>query len=317
MQVRFGYVSIALNIPNGKATKSVTVKTLQKINNRQEQLQFLRSILRQNLESTMRILHYNVTKGIEIYRMTTKTVPLASHEITSDWDYLSEFHEQIENIGQFIRSSGLRISVHPEHYTILNSNKPGVLEVSLKDLHYHTEFFSALKLPAHPQIVLHIGGVYGDKQQAKVRFIETYHRLPENIQKRLMLENDDKCFSAKDVLDICHITKCPMVLDLHHHLCLNNGESLDLLWPEIAKTWGPHTPKVHISSPRDLSNMRCHADYINPNDILPFLKTACQNNSALDIMIEAKQKDKALFQLLADLTDIRYIKRIGPASIEL
>jgi len=44
-------------------------------------------------------------------------------------------------------------------------------------------------------MVVHGGGLYGDKEKTKKRWAEQYFKLPENIQKRLVIENCERCFN--------------------------------------------------------------------------------------------------------------------------
>jgi len=50
----------------------------------------------------------------------------------------------------------------------------------------------AMGLRKEQKIVLHIGGIYGDKTAVLKRFIHQYRCLDENIWQRLVIENDDR-----------------------------------------------------------------------------------------------------------------------------
>jgi UV DNA damage endonuclease len=63
--------------------------------------------------------------------------------------------------------------------------------------------------------------------------------------------------------------------------------------------------------------LRSHADYVNSDDFLPFLHIAKESNTDLDVMIEAKQKDQALFKLIKDLEKLTFIKVIDQATVKL
>lgn len=317
MIVRFGYVAIALDIQEGSPNKTITVKTAETIPNHEDRLNRMRRILRENLSNTLRILRYNAARHIYIYRFTSKTVPLATHQIAADWDYIEEFKEEWQEIGQFVKQHKLRVSAHPDHYTLINSPQSDVLAAAYKDLDYHVLVFEAMNLPIEPQLVMHIGGLYKDKDTSISRFIQEFNNLPDRIKLRLMLENDDKSYSAADVLNICQKIQCPMVLDIHHHFCKNDGEELAELWPAITQTWQDKTPpKIHLSSPKDQKQFRSHADFVNIEDFIPFLKIAKEYDKDFDVMVEAKQKDLAMFKLVEDLSKISGIKKIDHATIE-
>ncbi len=317
MRVRFGYVAIALNIVEGSPNKTVTVKTLEKIDSPEGRLNRLRRLAKENLVNTLRILRYNSAHSIYVYRFTSKTIPLATHPLVTDWNYIQEFTTEWREIGEYVKAHNMRVSAHPDHYTLLNSPKEEVLSASLKDLEYHVNMLEAMGLPTAPQLVLHIGGVYKDKTNSLDRFVTNFNRLPDHIRLRLMLENDDKVYTAAEVLSLCQQLNAPMVLDIHHHACVNNGENLAEIWPAVCRTWKNTIPKIHISSPKNTKDFRSHADTVNPSDFLPFLAMTKEFGQDFDVMIEAKNKDQALFSLLDQLENVPGIKRVEQAVIEL
>lgn len=160
-------------------------------------------------------------------------------------------------------------------------------------------------------------GQYKEKHAALSRFYENFGQLSDPLRLRIVLENDDKVYTVTEVLALCEKLGRPIVLDVHHHRCNNDGENLRNLWPRIVTTWAGEVPKIHISSPKSEKEYRSHADYINPADIIPFLRMAREMNRDLDIMVEAKQKDKAMFRLVEALASEPGIKRIEQAVIEL
>ena len=317
MRVRFGYVAIALNLAEGSPNKTTTAKNLEKIIDPQERINRLRRLTQQNIATTLRILRYNVAHRIYLYRFTSKLVPLATHPVAAGWNYCEEFAAEWREIGRYIQRHNLRVSAHPDHYTLLNSPRAEVLSAALQDLDYHTAMLEAMSLPIQPQLVIHVGGLYKEKPAALARFVSVFNQLPDRIRRRLMLENDDKIYTAADVLKLCQTVSCPMVLDIHHHTCNNEGEKLADLWPAIIQTWKTDIPKIHISSPKNDREFRSHADIIAVPDFLPFLTIAKELNHDFDVMIEAKSKDQALFSLMQELEQVPGITRVEQAVIEL
>lgn len=134
----------------------------------------------------------------------------------------------------------------------------------------------------------------------------------------MTLENDDKTYTTSETLTICQKEKIPFVFDYHHHIANLCNEPLEELLPMIFKTWS-HTnvlPKVHISSPRSEKEFRAHADYIDLEFIKPFLHITKKIDHDFDIMIESKQKDLALLQLIDEIASIRGIKRKNGATLQ-
>jgi len=166
------------------------------------------------------------------------------------------------------------------------------------------------------KLVVHVGGGYKDKRDALRRFRLNYNSLPPTIKKRLIIENDDRVYTARDVLELCREIGAPMVLDIHHHVCCNEGEDIGGLLTAIFATWGNALPKIHVSSPKDEKKNRAHADFIDPAFFQSFLAAAGEYNHDFDVMLEAKQKDTALFRLMNDLRDVSGLRIVDPTTIE-
>ena len=301
--MNLGYACINLSLEDHRPNRRTTAKYLKKLSPT-EQREKLNGLLRENLENTLKILKFNQKHNIKLYRMSSDIVPLATHEITSDWDYIEEGRELLLEIGDFIKENNLLVSMHPGQYTVLNSNKKDVVERAIEDLEYHSSILRAMNLATKHRIVLHIGGVYGDKGSAIERFKENFKRLDRDIQQRLIIENDDKSYRASEVLSIAEDLEIPMVFDLHHFNCnQTEEEELAELFPKILKTWPQEeTPKIHVSSPRSADKFRSHADYIDSQDFNQFFSQAKElTEYDFNVMIEAKKKDKALFKLRDEL----------------
>lgn len=316
MRIRFGYVAIARNILDGSPNRTITYTNLIKIPKQADRINCLRKLTEINLERLFRVLRYNKHHAIHVFRITSKLIPLATHPITKGWDYAEEFEKELTEIGKFIRESKMRISFHPDHFTLLNSPSEDILLSSIKALDYHMILLKSMDLDSQVKLVLHIGGVYQDKSAAIKRFIQNYDSLSPILRSRIILENDDKNFTGKETLDLCKKLKIPMVVDIHHHLCCNEGTHLADLWPEIINTWNGDLPKIHFSSPKDSKNIRAHADFIDPLEFYSFLRQVKNYNADFDVMLEAKQKDKALFQLIHTLKDQVEVKIVDETTIE-
>lgn len=320
MHIRLGYVAMTLNLENCSPSGTVTVKTFSNLTTKEAKLYKLRKITRENLNNTLRILRYNKAYDISVYRLTSKLVPLATHPLTEGWNYVDDFREEFMQVGDFVKENDIRISAHPDHYTLINSTSEKVLEDSIRDLDYHVKLYEAMGLYDYKyKLVMHIGGVYKNKELSIERFKENFIKLPDRIRKRLILENDDKVYTAKDVLGICKDLKVPMVLDVHHHNCANNGEALEDMLYDIFKTWDGEyfRPKIHFSSPKTIKEFRSHADDIDPKDFLEFLKIAKMTHFDFDVMLEAKNKDNALFNLSNHLKTFENIRWINEGHFEV
>lgn len=320
MIFRLGYVAMAVGLDNCSPAGTVTYAVYSRLKDVEAKRARLARVAKSNIENTLRILKYNNAFDIKVYRLTSRLIPLATHNELLGWDYSREFGFQLKQLGDYVKSEGFRVSAHPDHFTILNPVKKEVLEASIRDLDYHVNLFEAMGLEDYRyKLVLHVGGLYGDKHSAVERFKANFKELPDRIRKRIILENDDKSFTAADVLDICRELGIPMVLDVHHHRCINGGERLEDLLPHIYGTWAgqPDVPKFHFSSPKSSKEFRSHADYIDAAAFMEFLNIAKDFGEDIDIMLEAKMKDNALAGLAGKLEHTGGIVRLDGASFQI
>ena len=63
---------------------------------------------------------------------------------------------------------------------------------------------------------MHGGGQYGDKKETLKRWAKTYQTMPKHISRRLVIENDERNYSAWDLLPISEEENLPMCVDFFH-----------------------------------------------------------------------------------------------------
>ena len=316
MKIRFGYVANALGLWDASPSKTLTFarySTLPK----DERMEKLKSVTAQNLHHTKRILYYNIAHEIELYRFSSSLVPLATHPEVM-WDFYTPFKNEWEELGKIVQQFKLRVSFHPNQFTLFTSPKEEVTMNAVKDMEYHYKMLRAMNALHTGLINIHIGGAYGDKSKSLDRFHQNLKQLPHEIKKHMTLENDDKTYNVPETLLVCEEEGIPMVLDYHHHMANKEEADLQLDLQRIFHTWNSTNvlPKVHISSPKSDQAFRSHADYVSLDFVLPFLKKAKELDQDFDIMIEAKQKNLAMQKLVEEIAAIRGVKRISSSSVE-
>lgn len=302
MRIRLGYVAIALNLPKVTSSSTVTYTNYQKLSNEEQKLNKLKQVTLSNLDDLYTILKYNIKNQLHFYRITSALIPLGTHPEVTNWNYRKIFKKDFERLGRLIIENNLRVDTHPDEFNVINSIREEVIESTKRNLLSHVALFQDLNYPKG-KMVLHIGSAQGGIDSAMRRFIDNFKTFPEEISEKLMLENDDKTFTAAEVLSICKEINAPMVLDVHHHICNNNGENLENMLKDIFSTWNNQVlpPKIHFSTPRETAKDRKHADFLNAEDFCSFVELSKALNKDFDVMIEAKKKDLALFQLVEDI----------------
>ncbi|GKT52117.1 V-type ATPase assembly factor PKR1 [Colletotrichum spaethianum] len=258
-----------------------------------------------NARDIPKMLRWNDRYGIKFMRLSSEMFPFASHE---EYGYrLAPFAaDTLADAGRVAAQLGHRLTTHPGQFTQLGSPRKEVFTAAVRDLDYHDELLSLLRLPEQQNrdavMVLHMGGTYGDKASTLDRFRTNYAKLSASVKQRLVLENDDVSWSVHDLLPVCEELNIPMVLDFHHHNIIFDSsqlregtEDITKLFDRIRATWTRKgiRQKMHYSescpgatTPRD---RRKHS---------PRVRTLPPCPPDMDLMIEAKDKEQAVFELM-------------------
>jgi UV DNA damage endonuclease len=280
--MNIGYVSIIMSEP-GLKMKSCILKNASEEN--------LIKLIKHNLEILDKILDYNFKNKVFVFRISSGFIPFASHPINKI-DWCKMFKKDFLALGKKAKKYGIRLSMHPGQYTTLSSPNKNIVKKSILDLKYQTKVLDCMGLDSKNKIILHIGGKYEDKKQSMERFIKEYNKLPQNIKKRLVIENDDRNYTVEDVLYISSQTSIPVLFDYFHHLLNHEG---DLNTIEVLKkcmaTWKKDRDgiaKIHYSQQAKENISGSHSLTISVPEFLEFYKTLPDN---VDIMLEVKDKD--------------------------
>lgn len=269
------------------------------------------------------IFTYLAKQKIRMYRMSSDIAPYVTHpDMPQFHNQVREAESELRALGRRANADGVRLSFHPSQYTILNSADTELNRKSVLDIESQATILDLMEAGPEGCVIVHTGGVYGDKTSAMERWVATYKALPDASRRRLVLENDDISYNAGDILSIHERTGVPCVFDFHH-FCCNNPDGLNMAETAVKflKTWPAGVrPKVHFSSPRtEMRELKRrnrktkklekvllppvwtgHADYNDPFGFIEAMRKL-PPEIAFDVMIEAKSKDLALRRLRTDL----------------
>jgi len=245
-----------------------------------------------NLHALEAILAWNLEHDIRFFRISSTTVPFASHPVMSvNWQ--EHFSDHLRRIGAYIRAHDIRINVHPGQYILLNSPREDVVERSIAELAYHAELLDLLHLDTTHKIQIHTGGVYGDRDAATESFIVRYGELPDMIRARLVIENDERQFSLADNVRIHEATGIPLLFDTFHHQLFNHGESLEKALAVAMPTWQGHgDPMIDYSSQHRERQPGAHTMSIDLDDFAPLARLL--RGQDVDVMFEIKDKEASV-----------------------
>ncbi len=249
------------------------------------------------------MLKFNAKHEIFFFRITSDLIPFASHPVnTFDWrDY---FGPKLEEIGDFVRKHKMRISMHPDQFTLINSVDRNIFKRSCMELAYHSSIFDLMKLDASAKIQIHLGGVYGNRNKSMRRFVNRYYELDNDIRRRLVVENDDRLYNLHDCIGISGRTELPVVFDVFHHRINGKGETAKEALQLSSKTWRRKpdgVPMIDYSSQKIDGSIRQHTESINLRDFKDFLQETFPLD--FDIMLEIKDKERSAIKAVRAASD--------------
>lgn len=317
--VKLGYVAMSEELKNASPSQTMTFKQFQGIKDREAAISKLERIAVSNLENCLRLLRHSKANDIHFFRLSSRLIPLANHEELSDWKYMRALKEPLREIAEFLEANPMRVDFHPDHFVLLNTLKTDTLNNSVKTLAMHHALLKGMGIHPEHRCVLHVGGVYDDRDKALEQFINNWGMVSARLQSMIILENDDTSFTLHDTLYLCEKLGIPLVFDYHHHLAHHEHIEWEEQWERIIGTWGHSTlpVKMHISSPRSEKDFRAHADYVDASMFMDFLQGIKGSVPEIHCMIEAKKKDLALFKLAEDLRQIPGVEAIDGSSFLL
>lgn len=298
--MNLGYACINMTLGKQKP-KITTNRSMIKRTFLEKGIPYASELAIQNARDLVEIIKWNHRNGVKFFRLSSELFPWASEYNLSDLPHYLRIKNLMAGAGHLAKNYGQRITAHPGPFNVLVSPNENVVQNTITDLSIHGEVFDMLGLSRTPynKLNIHCNGVYGDKISAMDRFCKNFERLPESVQTRLTVENDDKAsmYSVKDLMYIHNRIGIPIVFDYHHHkFCtgdLSEEEALKL----AVSTWPKDiVPVVHYSESKalhennDKLKPQAHSDYINsiPNTY----------GLDVDIMVESKAKELAIMEYL-------------------
>lgn len=281
--------------------KTYTKTSLLKLNFNEQRAKIL-NIIEHNITTLQKAINFCYNNSIKSYRVGSDIIP--------HFNYIKNILNETEINNLFnklskIDTKGIVLSVHPSQHVNLGSPTEIVVKNSLDDLYYHGKLVEYLNCQ---EINIHLGGTYGDKESAKLRFIENFNLL---YNKNITIENDELSYTVEDCLEVANKLKIPVTFDLHHHRChllkddYNSKYNEQELFNLCKQTWikaGYNYMRMHLSNPKceeykNASKSRSHSDIIYDKNSIPewLLKESLDFDIHLDI--EAKFKEIAIFDL--------------------
>ena len=292
------------------SSRTLRLATLQK-----KGIQYAKNLAIENLKDLLLILKWNKENGIFFFRITSELFPFATYtkpiEFESEPSLVQESNtflysldfadELLKEIGDYAKQHNIRLTMHPAQFCVLSSKSEDIVKNAFGELNHHCEILDRMGLDQNSVIIIHGGGVYGNKSAALERLESNIINLPKNTRDRLVLENCEMSYTLEDLLPISEKLQVPLVIDYHHDSIYESTQKVDHYYDRVFKVWNDRgiKPKVHISNSipgitehDNKTARRKHSDYIQF-----FHEPLLKIQFPIDVMLECKMKEAAILKL--------------------
>ena len=288
-----------------------------------------------NIRLTQQILKHCAINDIFHYRLSSKLFPLITDTTLNlsieNFNNYNSIVEELKKIGQIAKQHGISISIHPDQFNVLASKRSDVVQKTIRELNFHAKILDMIGLPQdysapiniHPSVSIHPSTKTKDETEENLReivdrFYEGFKQCDEAVQKRLVVENEDKgCWNCGNLFMYFH-NYCgtqhkhffPLTYDNLHDHCNPTVFQDQIVTQEqnvsaFAGTWKKNVPVFHFSWGKE-DKIRSHADYAAENIPVYDMEIAWE--------IELKAKDYAIEQLQNWKEEIHGKKQIAPKA---
>lgn len=300
--IRLGYACINMELQESKDKVQCSRGMIRRTFDKQG-LPGASKLALQNVTDLARVIKWNNNMGIKAFRITSCLFPWGSEYQLEQLPHFEQIAKGLAHAGKLARDGGQRLSFHPGPFNILTSPKQKVVDNSYIDLEMHGKIFDLMGMPRNhwSKINIHIGASYGSPEESMERWCRNFEGLSESVRSRLTVENDDKksLYSAKMLYSgISKRVGVPIVWDSHHDELGPQDSTPQEAFEMAVETWPKGIrPVCHHSNSKKIFEdstvaENAHSDYY----FKPFPEFA----KGVDVMLEAKAKERALFKYIKD-----------------
>jgi len=278
-------------------------------------------VAKENILHTMSLVRVVsvLPKPLRMLRITSDMLSFYTMPEFTDFWQDRNIQDSLERwfrpIGELARKHDVRLSFHPDQFVVLASDRPEVVNNSIKEFEYHADMARWMGFGKQFQdfkINVHISGRAGPEG---IRL--AYERLSPEARSCLTIENEEITHNLDTVLELKDL--CPIVMDIHHHW-VNCGEYIQATDDRIKMvidSWRGIRPTMHYSVSREdvltghsttdlpdlqalinkghnKQKLRAHSDYMWSDAVNAWAKS---HWDWADVMVEAKAKNLASFKL--------------------
>ena len=275
-------------------------------------------LVEHNLNATENLIDYVSTLPMEqrMLRLGSDMLPAyteVNHQHLTKTNYITNLvADRLNTIGEKARANNVRLSMHPGQFTVLASDRPDVVENSIKEFEYHADIIRWMGYGKSFQDFkcnVHISGRKGPEGIKAI-----LPRLSQEARNTITIENEEMSWGLDSCLEL--EKDVALVLDIHHHWIHSAGEYIGINDDRVKRvidSWRGVRPAMHYSVSREdyipehrqdvrpdfqklletghkKAKLRAHSDYMWNDAVNEWAGTFRKD---FDIMVEAKCKNLA------------------------
>jgi len=217
------------------------------------------SVVSHNLEAfRLQIEHVGTRPKLErLHRLSSDLLPGYTHPACQDFyrdpDLRGLIEARLAALGRIARERDVRLSMHPGQFCVIASGNPSAAANGIAEFEYHAEVMALMGYGErwHPHGA-HINIHGGAKALGADGIRKGLGSLSTTARNLITIENDEVSFGLDDLLPLADAV--PLVLDLHHHWIMSQGEYIQPEDPRIARivdSWRGVRPVSHVSVSRE------------------------------------------------------------------
>ncbi len=263
----------------------VGIKSLEKLSQKEINIKLLEASLF-NIDYTLDCLEWVRKHEGGLFRISSSLIP---YNEFWKWEEYTEILKKLDIVKKFAKKNNIRLIMHPDQFTVINSESEEVVKNSITILNHHNKLS---RLTGVEDLIIHTGSTKGDYKE---RFIKNIKLLDNEVREKLILENCHYV-GIEDVIDICQKTGIRPCLDFHHDRIKPSSKSIESYIDDVVRLSKDRTPLGHISSPAGTApkDYKSHSEYISQEDLRRFERYF----EIFDMEIEAKGKEKAVKRVI-------------------
>lgn len=262
--------------------------------------EFIRNTYVSNVRNLATMLPKIRKNGIRHFRISSALFPLADQVPRELWDN-DDVRHRLKSVGDYVKTNDMRVTTHPGQFCVLSSDSDKVVDNAFRELATHGWMFDAMGLDHTSKWSIN---VHGGKSDRTSRLIDSIKSLPDNVRKRLTLENDESAYSVLQLLEVHQATGTPICFDSHHHVFNDDDMTMEEAFDASCATWTDGIkPLQHLSNTEPSSAGGSFADrrkHSNMIHYVPDPQLKALRDNAIDVEIEAKLKNVSVFKMARD-----------------